>query len=73
MAYNYIENILKLYPKLYYICSMSNELNQSQMNFSVDTKLKEAFKKAVGSKYMAYRLRKEMERIVKKSNKITHA
>ena len=52
---------------------MSNELNQSQMNFSVDTKLKEAFKKAVGSKYMAYRLRKEMERIVKKANKITHA
>jgi hypothetical protein len=52
---------------------MSNELKQSQINFTVDTTLKKAFQKAVGSKYMAYRLRKEMERIVKQSNKITHA
>jgi len=52
---------------------MSNELNQSQVNFLVDTNLKKAFQKVVGKKYMAYHLRKEMERIVKKANKIHHA
>ena len=47
--------------------------NQTQLNIVVDTKLKEAFENIVGKKYMSFRIRKEMERIVKQANKIHHA
>lgn len=46
---------------------------ETQFNFIVDKALKKAFEKAVGKKYMSYTLRKEMERIIKKSNQIHHA
>lgn len=52
---------------------MINDNEHSQINFTVDTKLKKAFQKVVGKKYMSYKFRKYMERIVKEANKIHHA
>ncbi len=49
---------------------------ESTIKFRVKATFKESFEKAIkkiGDKTMSYHLRKEMQRIIDKANKITHA